>query len=230
MTTTTSGSRASCATCPPPRPTPWRTAWRRRARRRRMWHGRPLGLRWVDWSAHNSITRAAWTRLDHGFDPRFVHGQDSEFGYRLSRSGASIVVDPALEIEHRGAPPTATNRAPRACVAGASRALFDSVHGDVHDDAPSPAHGRLPRVWDTGTRGYGRAPGAVDSRRAPGRHCRARDPAATASSSGRVVAFCVESAGRAGRRHGSTDRSTYRRQNVRHVRQERPNPGRPWAV
>ena len=91
--------------------TPYARTYGLAANRRRLeqWYTRPPGLRWVDWSAHNSVTRTAWGRLEHGFDPRFVYGQDSELGYRLMRSGVTIVVDPALEVEHRGAALSAAN-------------------------------------------------------------------------------------------------------------------------
>ncbi len=107
-------------------------------RRLEQWYTRPPALRWVDWSAHNSVTRAAWDRLDHGFDPRFVYGQDSELGFRLARSGVTIVVDPALEVEHRGAALSAANRVPRAYVAG-------SLPGPVRAGARrEPRSGRGP--------------------------------------------------------------------------------------
>lgn len=188
--------------------------------RREQWYARPADQRWVDWSAHNSLTRATWERLGTGYDPRFVYGQDSELGYRLARLGVTFVVDPALEVEHRGAPRTAANRVPRAYVAGASRAAFTAVHGTsqaVADAAPSTP---LQWAWTLAVRAvaatwrdwsdYERIGRVVE--RAVGRLPR---PIAR-----RVVAFAVEAAGRAGRLHGPADLGELRRQREREQRHE----------
>jgi len=190
-------------------------------RRLEQWYAREPGLRWVDWSAHNSVTRAAWDRLDHGFDPRFVYGQDSELGYRLARSGVSIVVDPALEVEHRGAPLSAANRVPRAYVAGASRALFVRVHGASHAAAEAG-----PRTWPE--RGWTAAVALVawvlrdwSSYQRLGRLVEVWAPRLPPAVGARLVALATEAAGRAGRLHGPTDLSVLTPQKGRELDRER---------
>ncbi|MFL6150814.1 MAG: glycosyltransferase family 2 protein [Ornithinibacter sp.] len=190
-------------------------------RRLEQWYTRPAALRWVDWSAHNSVTRAAWQRLDHGFDPRFVYGQDSELGYRLARSGVRIVVDPALEIEHRGAALSAANRVPRAYVAGASRALFERVHGTSHAAAePAPASARE-HVWATAVAAVAWALRDWSSYQRLGRVVERSAPRLPRALGSRLVALATEAAGRAGRLHGPTDLSTLTTQKVRELDRER---------
>ncbi|PKW27071.1 glycosyl transferase family 2 [Phycicoccus duodecadis] len=195
------------------------------ARRTAQWYDREPDRRWVDWSAHNSVTRTAWSRLDHGFDPRFVYGQDSELGFRLARSGVRIVVDPALEIEHRGAPLSAANRVPRAYVAGASRSLFQRVHGEAHEVTVPLRRGLRTRAWDAGTALTAAALTEWRHYELLGRGAESASRRLPPNVGRRVVAFCVESAGRAGRRHGSTDLSTYRPQKSRELQRERPATG-----
>ncbi|WP_052226235.1 glycosyltransferase [Microbacterium mangrovi] len=167
--------------------------------------GRAPDKRWMHWAAHNSITRETWNRVG-GFDPRFEYGEDSEFGFRLHEAGVRIVIDPALEIEHRGPAPSAEVRMPRAFVSGASRRGFEAAHpGTRHETAIAttvPA-----RLWETAVTLAAvalRSPGAW---RRVGRivdRLPARMPVALR---GRVIALGVEAAGRAGYRdpHRSRD-------------------------
>lgn len=190
-------------------------------RRLEQWYSRPPSLRWVDWSAHNSVTRAAWDRLDHGFDPRFVYGQDSELGYRLFRSGVTIIVDPALEVEHRGAAMSAANRVPRAFVAGASRALFEQVHGASHDAAdPGPRSARQ-RAWTAAVHLVAWVLRDWSGYRRLGRVLEASAPRLPRPLSARLVALAVESAGRAGRLYGPDDLTTLTSQKERELDRER---------
>ena len=190
-------------------------------RRLEQWYTRPPGLRWVDWSAHNSTTRAAWDRLDHGFDPRFVYGQDSELGYRLARSGVTIVVDPELEVEHRGAALSAANRVPRAYVAGASRALFERVHGTSHEVAePAPTSTRE-RAWSGAVRLVSWVLRDWSSYQRLGRAVEAWGPRLPRALGSRLVGLATESAARAGRLHGPADLATLSTQKGRELDQER---------
>lgn len=191
---------------------PYAIAYGRAATTRslRAAYARPEDQRWIGWAAHNSVTRTAWDRVG-GFDPRFVYGQDSELGFRLTRAGVHLVVDPELELEHRGPALDVATRAPRAFVSGASRRLFESIHGRVHA-AGEPVRGVRARVWQGAVRsistvvrtreGYARAGRLVD------RVLRIVPPRV----GGRLVAVLVEAAGRSGRRHGSTDLGSYRGQ------------------
>ncbi|WP_246846617.1 glycosyltransferase [Humibacter ginsenosidimutans] len=90
---------------------------------------------WMHWAAHNSVTRETWDRAG-GFDTRFSYGEDSELGFRIHESGVRIIIDPELEIEHRGPAPDAEHRIPRAFLSGASRKAFAKAHPGVrHEDA-----------------------------------------------------------------------------------------------
>lgn len=85
------------------------------------------GQRWVHWAANNSIHRRTW-EMSGGFDPRFLYGQDSEFGFRLQQLGVEIVIDPDLTTDHRGPATTVQRRARRAYVSGASRRMREELH------------------------------------------------------------------------------------------------------
>ncbi len=196
-------------------------------RRLEQWYTRPAALRWVDWSAHNSVTRVAWERLDHGFDPRFVYGQDSEVGYRLARSGVTIVVDPELEIEHRGAALSAANRVPRAYVAGASRALFERVHGASHAAAESDPASTRERVWTAAVDVLAWGLRDWSSYQRLGRVVEATAPRLPRAVGARSVALAIEAAGRAGRLHGPADLSTLTTQKGRELARERQAPEAP---
>jgi GT2 family glycosyltransferase len=203
--------------------TPYSRTYGQATARRRLeqWYARPAGLRWVDWSAHNSVTRAAWDRLDHGFDPRFVYGQDSELGYRLARSGVTIVVDPALEVEHRGAPLSAANRVPRAYVAGASRALFERVHGVSHAAAEAGPRSVRERAWTALVALVAWLLRDWSSYQRLGRAVETWAPRLPRAAGARLVALATEGAGRAGRLHGPTDLATLTTQKGRELDRER---------
>ena len=186
---------------------------------------RPAEQRWIGWAAHNSVTRAVWDRAGR-FDPRFVYGQDSELGFRLARAGVRLVVDRALELEHRGPALDTATRAPRAFVSGASRRLFESVHGEVHA-AQDRVHGVRAHAWQTAVRSISTVV------RSPGGYARAGrlvDVALRflpAPVGGRLVAVVVESAGRSGRLHGRTDLAVYRGQKSAELSRESDREQRP---
>lgn len=190
--------------------------------RLQQWYSRPPDRRWVDWSAHNSITRDAWNRLDHGFDPRFVYGQDSELGYRLARSGVGIIVDPSLEIEHRGTALSAANRVPRAFVAGSSRALFRAVHGVSHEERSTEDTITLgQRSWRLGVLAT-----ALVLRRWTqfvqlGRIVEVVAPRLPSPAGRRLTALAVEAAGRSGLLHGPPDLASLAGQKSREIARER---------
>ena len=192
--------------------TPYARAYGRPANARQLAgaYGRPPDRRWIHWAAHNSVTRDTWDRVG-GFDPRFAYGEDSELGLRLHESGVDLVIDPGLEIPHRGPASSARIRASRAFVSGSGRRLFDTVHSTSHGASPQPA-GAGARLWDAGVGcvativrtqgGFGRLGALAD-----------RLPEAVPDAvRGRLIALVVESAGQSGHRHGSTDLSSFRAQ------------------
>jgi len=183
---------------------------------------------WIHWAAHNSVRRESWDRVG-GFDPRFTYGEDSELGLRLLESGVRLVIDPELEIEHRGPASRATTRASRAYVAGASRRLFERVHPG-HRHAEAEPVGLAGRAWNAAVAaaaavvrtpdGFGRLGAVAD-----------RLPAAVPDAvRARVTAFAVESAGRSGHQHGSTDLTSFRSQKDRELASEGASRAGPRGI
>lgn len=98
---------------------------------------------WHYWAGNCSVTRRLWTRVgpyDTAF--RSYGWEDVDWGYRLTRTGVPVVLDPLLETEHRGPAATATARAQRAFYAGAAKRVFDDKHG-----IPPTAHAQR-SAWD----------------------------------------------------------------------------------
>lgn len=192
------------------------------ARRRQQWYDRKPADRWIDWAGHNSITRDVWSELG-GFDPRFRYGQDSELGWRLKQIGVSIVVDPALEIEHRGAPVTAANRIPRAYVAGVSRRQFNIVHGVSHSSTDrilsSPTI--LVRGWNALIRVTSSLLRTESQFRRLGVGVERMLSHVPAAVGRRVVAWAVESAALSGEGHGPDTLEGLSRQKDREIATER---------
>ena len=185
-------------------------------------YGRDPGSRWMSWAAHNSLHRDAWARAG-GFDPRFVYGQDSELGWRLSRQGVEIVVDAALEVEHRGPSTTAAGRVPRAFVSGASRRLFDQVHPGARPPVARPRG--LGLVWDGAVTFLAVTVRPIAGYERIGRLLDRTIPFLPDGIAGRLVALSVEAAGRSGHRHGSTDLTTYRARKAAELAAERRRDG-----
>jgi hypothetical protein len=183
---------------------------------------RDPGTRWMSWAANNSLHRDAWARAG-GFDPRFVYGQDSELGWRLSQQGVQIVVDPALEVEHRGPSTTASGRVPRAFVSGASRRLFDQVHPGARPPAPPPRG--LSRVWDGAVTLLALSVRSIAGYERIGRLLDRTIAYLPDGIAARLVALCVEAAGRSGRRHGSSDLTTFRARKATELAAERRGQG-----
>ncbi len=103
---------------------------------------------WRYWAGNCSVTRRLWERVgpyDTAF--RSYGWEDVDWGYRLSRTGVPIVLDPRLETEHRGPAATTAARAQRAFYAGAAKRRFDSKHGMV------PASGTQRSAWRSAVMG-----------------------------------------------------------------------------
>jgi GT2 family glycosyltransferase len=206
--------------------TPYAAVYGRPANRRLLdtGYGRDPGSRWMSWAANNSLHREAWARAG-GFDPRFVYGQDSELGWRLSQQGVEIVLDPALEVEHRGPSTAASGRVPRAFVSGASRRLFDQIHPGARPPA-APARG-LDRLWDGAVTLLAVSVRSVAGYERIGRLLDRAIPFLPDGIAGRFVALSVEAAGRSGQRHGSPDLTTYRARKAAELAAERRREAEP---
>jgi GT2 family glycosyltransferase len=185
-------------------------------------YGRDADSTWMSWAAHNSVHREAWARAG-GFDPRFVYGQDSELGWRLSQQGVRIVVDPALELEHRGPSTTAAGRVPRAYVSGASRKLFDHVHPGARPRAGRPSG--LAGVWDGAVTVVALSVRSLAGYERIGRLVDRVIPYLPDAVAGRVVALAVEAAGRSGHLHGAADLATYKARKTAELAAERRRDG-----
>jgi GT2 family glycosyltransferase len=182
------------------RDTPYATAYGRPANERLLAQAyeRSPEERWLHWAACNSVPKAAYEAAG-GFDPTMTYREDSELGLRLARSGVEIVIDPDLEIEHRGPASDVATRAGRAFTSGASTVAFGERHPDTYnartcstspwDRAVALAAGRIRSRQDAGALGH-RIDGLL-----PRLPTRAR---------GKVVAWAVEGSAVAGRRVGDS--------------------------
>lgn len=180
--------------------TPYATAYGRPANERLIAqaYARPPEQRWLHWAACNSVPKAAYEAVG-GFDPTMTYREDSELGLRLARSGVEIVIDPALEIEHRGPASDAASRAGRAFTSGASTVAFGERHPDTHNARTLP-----PSPWD---RAVALAAGRIGSRHdavALGHRIDRVLPRLPVRARGKVVAWAVEAAAVAGRRDGDS--------------------------
>lgn len=183
------------------RDTPYATAYGRPANERLIAQAytRPPEQRWMHWAACNSVPKAAYEAVG-GFDPTMTYREDSELGLRLARSGVEIVIDPGLEIEHRGPAADAQSRVARAFTSGASEQTLDHRHPGAVDELR--ADGRSP--WD---RAVFLLAGSMTSHgvaRDWGRRLDRLLPWIPRAVRGKAVALVVEAAAAAGRRSGTT--------------------------
>jgi hypothetical protein len=170
-------------------------------------YARPPAERWLHWAAHNSLTRQTWDRAG-GFDTRFVYGQDYELGLRLREAGVRFVIDPALELGHRGPSVVAATRVPRAYVSGASRRLVETVHGGLPLTVARPTGVRA-RAWAAAVSAVTALVRTRDGFARLGRLADRVLEVVPPAVGGPLVALLVEAAGRSGRRHGNPDLRVY---------------------
>ena len=139
--------------------TPYAAAYGRPANERLLAaaYARSADERWRHWAACNSVPKAAYDAVG-GFDTTMGYREDSELGLRLARSGVEIVIDRALEVEHRGPATDTATRAARAFTSGASALDFEARHPGTH---PTTATARDP--WN---RAVAAAAARIDSRTA----------------------------------------------------------------
>jgi hypothetical protein len=132
-----------------------------------------------------------------------------------------LVVDPALEVEHRGAAADTRTRAARAWVSGASEVLFADRHPEWAALLTAPARTPRERLWAGATAALAAAvrdrDGAAHLGGATDRLLRLLPPRA----GGRIVSLVVEASARSGRRRGDADQRAYRVQKDAEVAAER---------
>lgn len=103
---------------------------------------------WRYWAGNCSVTRADFDQVGH-YDVNFrAYGwEDVDWGFRLARTGATVIVAPELEVKHHLAATSAKERALRAFYSGAARARFEAKHGPREPPVTtSPDMGT--RVWE----------------------------------------------------------------------------------
>nr|WP_306254810.1 glycosyltransferase [Ornithinimicrobium cryptoxanthini] len=183
-------------------------------------YARPANHRWIHWAANNSLLATTLARTGP-YNPAFAFGEDFEMGWRLNEHGVEFVIDPHLEVEHRGPAPSATVRVPRAFVSGASHAYFAQHHPSFRQPL------QVTSVWGRATSATARV---IRTRTAFTRLGALIDralPLFPTPAASKLVAFAVESAGRAGARSIddvplSAHQDAYALQRKEEVRAHRP--------
>lgn len=109
----------------------------------------PKERRWRHWCGNVSVTRETYERVGE-YDTRFrAYGwEDVDWGYRLDRSGAEIVLAPELETPHHIAAVTTEIRVKRAFYSGAAKQTFAAKHGEYVLGARQPGVGIWGRLVD----------------------------------------------------------------------------------
>lgn len=153
---------------------------------------------WRYWAGNVSITRDVWERVGP-YDTQFrAYGwEDVDWGYRLAQAGVPIVLDRALETEHRIAATTTSIRTQRAYYSGAARRRFELKHA-IDPTPPAPSN-----AWERAVNTLARV---LDERRAQrlGAVVDASARVVPDRVAGKVVALAVDAAARAGHSSGST--------------------------
>lgn len=101
---------------------------------------------WRYWAGNCSVTRADFDKVGH-YDVNFrAYGwEDVDWGFRLRRTGATVLLAPQLEVRHHLAATSAKERALRAFYSGAARSRFEAKHGLQERRLATPGMGA--RVW-----------------------------------------------------------------------------------
>lgn len=88
--------------------------------------------RWRLWSANVSVTRETYDHVGpHDESFRRYGWEDVDWGYRLHRLGVPIIIPSDIEARHHNPATSTAERAARAYLSGASRAVFTAKHGPV---------------------------------------------------------------------------------------------------
>ncbi len=190
--------------------TPYARAYGRPANARSLAaaYARPERSRWLGWAAHNSLTRESWDAVG-GFDESFAYREDSDLGLRLAEHGVHLIVDPQLEIEHRGAAGDAATRAARAWVSGASEVLFATRHPGASTELETAPLNVRTRVWSGATVLISTLVRTRSAAAHAGSTVDRLLPMLPRRAGGWGVALVVEASARAGRRGGNPDQSAY---------------------
>lgn len=118
---------------------------------RREAYAAPADQRWRYWAGNCSITRQTWLQVGP-YDTRFrAYGwEDVDYGFRISKTGYPILLEPSLETAHHAAAVSTRSRARRAFLSGQARFLFDSIHSNsIRHTGPSRPRNTSP--WNIAT-------------------------------------------------------------------------------
>lgn len=181
-------------------PTAYATAYGLRANARLLAsaYSRPAADRWQHWAACNSVAKRSYEAVG-GFDQSLGYREDSDLGYRLATAGVEIVIDPHLEVEHRGPAASAADRVERAFLSGSTLRAFGDRYPETIVSGPPATRS----AWDTVTHGMSRALRSPAAARRAGTLVDRLLPATPASAGSRLTAAAVEAAGIAGKASGT---------------------------
>lgn len=120
---------------------------------------------WRFWAGNCSIDRETWNNIGN-YDPTYrLYGwEDVDYGYRLYKSGVSIIIPEELATVHRVAATTTASRARRSAYAAAARRIFESKF----PEAPLPPAIPQWSLWNGMVRVLARAIGVVGPARLGG--------------------------------------------------------------
>lgn len=166
-------------------------------------YARPARDRWQHWAACNSVAKDTYDAAG-GFDASLGYREDSDLGYRLAASGVEIVIDPRLEVEHRGPATSAADRTERAFLSGSTLRDFENRHPDAYPDRTTGTS-----AWSVMTGVASQALRSPRGARNAGKVVDMLLAAVPEKVGRRLAAGAVEAAGAAGQRSavGTWDRS-----------------------
>lgn len=175
---------------------------------------------WIAWAANNSAPRADLLAVG-GFDEDLYYGEDSELGFRLYERGLPISVDARLETPHRGPAKSAAARVPRAFISGSSTAAFRERHpGAIRVDIAQPVT-IAQRLWNKSVAFLASRLRERERCAKLGRVVDCSLPFLPDRVNGKLLSFCVEAAGLAGRRYGQGNTAAFREQKSRDIASEK---------
>lgn len=157
------------------------------------------GSQWHYWAGNASVARTTWEQVgDYDESFRAYGYEDVDWGFRLAAAGIPIVLEPALETEHRIAATTCASRAQRAFYSGAARSRFERKH--LLSDPPPP---ETPTLWG---RAVARLAPVLTEQRAvvAGRAIDASSRVMPTRVARKTTALLVEASAQAGHRAAST--------------------------
>lgn len=179
--------------------------------------------RWISWAANNSAPRELLNELG-GFDTSFLFGQDSELGYRLLKAGLFLVIEPRLEISHRGPATSIEARVRRAYISGASKRAFKIKHPEATPKGQNTSRRNRLSLWDLSTKTCSNLIIKQKTYSQLGRFLDNHLEYIPDILASKLIAFLVETAALSGNIHSNGDLSSFKNQKQIALKMEM-NPG-----